>query len=135
VGRCIDWLEKRTDIDPKRIAVSGSSMGGYYAARAGSCEHRLAACISHGAIWDIEKINTLIEKVSCKILIVEEHNAPGIILTRLIEGNRSVKNNIHCLFTSRNITQLVAKREDILKQQGLDSDSIIKKILNIFNIN
>jgi dienelactone hydrolase len=55
VGRCIDWLEQRSDIDPKRIAVSGSSMGGYYAARAGSMEHRLAACISHGAIWDIEK--------------------------------------------------------------------------------
>jgi len=55
VGRCIDWLEARSDIDPQRIAVSGSSMGGYYAARAGSKEHRLAACISHGAIWDIEK--------------------------------------------------------------------------------
>jgi hypothetical protein len=36
-----------------RIAVCGSSLGGYYAARAGSFEHRLAACISHGAIWDI----------------------------------------------------------------------------------
>lgn len=55
VGRCIDWLETRNDIDTKRIAVCGSSMGGYYAARAGSKEHRLAACISHGAIWDIEK--------------------------------------------------------------------------------
>lgn len=55
VGRCIDWLEKRSDIDPRRIAVSGSSMGGYYAARAGSKEHRLAACISHGAIWDVEQ--------------------------------------------------------------------------------
>lgn len=55
VGRCIDWLEKRPDVDPSRIAVSGSSMGGYYAARAGSREHRLAACISHGAIWDIGK--------------------------------------------------------------------------------
>jgi dienelactone hydrolase len=55
VGRCIDWLEKRSDIDSSRIAVSGSSMGGYYAARAGSREHRLAACISHGAIWDIGK--------------------------------------------------------------------------------
>jgi dienelactone hydrolase len=55
VGRCIDWLEKRSDVDTKRIAVSGSSMGGYYAARAASKEHRLAACISHGAIWDIEK--------------------------------------------------------------------------------
>lgn len=86
------------------------------------------------AIWDMEKINTLIEKVSCNILIVEEHNAPGIILTRLIEANKSVKNNIFCLFSNRNITQLVAKRDDILKQQGLDSDSIVLKILNIFNI-
>jgi dipeptidyl aminopeptidase/acylaminoacyl peptidase len=53
VGRCIDWLLKREDVDGKRIAVCGSSLGGYYAARAGSMEHRLAACISHGAIWDI----------------------------------------------------------------------------------
>jgi dienelactone hydrolase len=55
VAKCIDWLERRPDIDPSRIAVSGSSMGGYYAARAASKEHRLAACISHGAIWDIEQ--------------------------------------------------------------------------------
>ena len=55
IGRCIDWLEQRNDVDPSRIALSGSSMGGYYAARAGSKEHRLAACISHGAIWDIAK--------------------------------------------------------------------------------
>jgi len=55
VGCCIDWLQQRADVDPARIAVSGSSMGGYYAARAGSREPRLAACISHGAIWDIEQ--------------------------------------------------------------------------------
>ena len=55
VGRCIDWLVKRHDVDAARIAVSGSSLGGYYSARAGSREHRLAACISHGAIWDVEQ--------------------------------------------------------------------------------
>jgi dipeptidyl aminopeptidase/acylaminoacyl peptidase len=55
VGKCIDWLQKRQDVDEKRIAVSGSSLGGYYSARAGSKEHRLAACISHGAIWDVEQ--------------------------------------------------------------------------------
>jgi hypothetical protein len=53
VGRCIDYLETRDDIDFSRIAVSGSSLGGYYAARAGSYEHRLKAVISHGAIWSI----------------------------------------------------------------------------------
>ena len=55
VGKCIDWLVKRPDIDASRIAVSGSSLGGYYSARAASKEHRLAACISHGAIWDVEQ--------------------------------------------------------------------------------
>ena len=55
IGKCIDWLEKRSDVDTSRIAVSGSSLGGYYAARAGSMEPRLAACISHGAIWDIHE--------------------------------------------------------------------------------
>ena len=55
VGRCIDFLLKRDDVDGSRIAVSGSSLGGYYSARAGSKEHRLAACISHGAIWDVEQ--------------------------------------------------------------------------------
>ncbi|HEV8106826.1 MAG TPA: alpha/beta hydrolase [Burkholderiales bacterium] len=55
VGRCIDFLLKRSDVDASRIAVSGSSLGGYYSARAGSKEHRLAACISHGAIWDVEQ--------------------------------------------------------------------------------
>jgi dienelactone hydrolase len=55
VGRCIDFLLGRMDVDAARIAVSGSSLGGYYSARAGSKEHRLAACISHGAIWDVEQ--------------------------------------------------------------------------------
>jgi hypothetical protein len=56
VGRCIDYLETREDVDPSRIAVSGSSLGGYYAARAGSFEHRLAAVVSHGAIWSIQDL-------------------------------------------------------------------------------
>ncbi len=53
VGRCIDYLETRDDVDLSRIAVSGTSLGGYYAARAASKEPRLAAAISHGAIWDV----------------------------------------------------------------------------------
>jgi dienelactone hydrolase len=53
VSACIDYLETRDDIDPTRIAVTGSSLGGYYAARAASNEHRLAAAVSHGAIWSI----------------------------------------------------------------------------------
>jgi pimeloyl-ACP methyl ester carboxylesterase len=56
VGKCVDYLLTRTDVDPSRLAVCGSSLGGYYAARAASVEHRLAACISHGAIWSIYEL-------------------------------------------------------------------------------
>ena len=56
IGKCIDYLLTRQDIDPARIAVCGSSLGGYYAARAGCYEHRLAAAISHGAIWSIPEL-------------------------------------------------------------------------------
>tara|TARA_A100001391_G_scaffold205403_1_gene205765 strand:+ start:49971 stop:51179 length:1209 start_codon:yes stop_codon:yes gene_type:complete len=56
VGKCIDYLETRDDVDASRIAMSGSSLGGYYAARAASFEHRLAAAVSHGAIWSVNDL-------------------------------------------------------------------------------
>lgn len=56
VGRCIDYLETRSDVDVKRIAVSGSSLGGYYAARAACFEPRVAACISHGGNGDVYQL-------------------------------------------------------------------------------
>lgn len=56
VGRCIDYLGTRSDVDMKRIAVSGSSLGGYYAARAASCEPRIAACVSHGGNGDVYQL-------------------------------------------------------------------------------
>ncbi|MDO8476223.1 MAG: alpha/beta hydrolase [Candidatus Rokubacteria bacterium] len=56
IGRCIDYLLTRKDVDASRLAVCGSSLGGYYAARAGSMEPRLAAAISHGAVWSIYEL-------------------------------------------------------------------------------
>lgn len=53
VGKCIDWLQTRGDVDMSRIAVSGSSLGGYYSARAGCMEPRLAAAISHGGVLSL----------------------------------------------------------------------------------
>jgi dienelactone hydrolase len=56
IGRCIDYLTTRADIDHSRIALCGSSLGGFYAARAACYEHRLAAAISHGAIWSVQEV-------------------------------------------------------------------------------
>jgi len=51
-GACIDYLESRDDVDPARIGVMAVSLGGYYAPRCASMEHRFKACIAWGAIWD-----------------------------------------------------------------------------------
>jgi len=53
---CIDFLEKRADVDPKRIGVVAISLGGYYAPRCASMEPRFAACIAWGAIWDYHAV-------------------------------------------------------------------------------
>lgn len=53
VGACVDYLISRSDVDSARIALYGASLGGFYAPRAASFEHRLACVVSDGAIWDL----------------------------------------------------------------------------------
>ena len=54
VAACVDYLQSRGDVDPDRIALYGASLGGYYAPRAASFEHRLKAVVSDGAIWKLQ---------------------------------------------------------------------------------
>jgi dienelactone hydrolase len=49
---CVDWLEKRADVDAKKIGVVAISLGGYYAPRCAAMEPRFAACIAWGAQWN-----------------------------------------------------------------------------------
>ncbi|HHT75543.1 MAG TPA: alpha/beta fold hydrolase [Euryarchaeota archaeon] len=49
----IDHLEARTDVDKDRIALWGISLGGYLAPRAAAFEHRIAALIADGGVYDI----------------------------------------------------------------------------------
>ena len=48
----MDWLERRSDVDPRRVGVVAMSLGGYYAPRAAAFEKRLAACVAWGARWE-----------------------------------------------------------------------------------
>ena len=56
----IDWIESRSDLDGGRIAVAGSSLGGYYAARVASFEPRVRATVVNCGPYDwgecIEKV-------------------------------------------------------------------------------
>jgi 2,6-dihydroxypseudooxynicotine hydrolase len=46
VKAVLDWLETRSDIDPRRIGIWGVSLGGYYAPRAAAFERRVKACVA-----------------------------------------------------------------------------------------
>ena len=50
---CFDAMAARTDVDTERIAIGGISMGGYFAPRAASVDHRFAACVAWGAFHDL----------------------------------------------------------------------------------
>lgn len=56
VAAAIDWLEERREVDPRRIAVVGSSLGGYYVTRAAAFEPRLRAAVAWGAIYDYHDV-------------------------------------------------------------------------------
>jgi dienelactone hydrolase len=49
---CVDYLEKRPDVDAKRIGIMGVSLGGYYAPRAAAFEKRFKCCLAWGGVWD-----------------------------------------------------------------------------------
>jgi 2,6-dihydroxypseudooxynicotine hydrolase len=58
-GRAVlDWLSVRPEIVADRIAVWGVSLGGYYAPRIASGDHRVRACVAlcgpynFGEVWD-----------------------------------------------------------------------------------
>jgi dipeptidyl aminopeptidase/acylaminoacyl peptidase len=49
-----DYVARRGEVDPKRVAIMGYSFGGYYSSRIAAFEKRYAACIALSALhWDL----------------------------------------------------------------------------------
>jgi dienelactone hydrolase len=70
-GASVDYLETRSDVDPKRIGIMALSLGGYYAPRAAAFEKRFACSVAWGAIYDYGQI------VSERIGGTGEPSVPG----------------------------------------------------------
>jgi len=49
----VDYVLTRKDVDPECIALMGISMGGYMAPRAAAYEHRIAACVANGGVYEL----------------------------------------------------------------------------------
>lgn len=56
VDAAIDYLETRSDVAADRIGLVGSSLGGYYVARAAAFARRLKAVVAWGAIYDYHRV-------------------------------------------------------------------------------
>ena len=52
----VDYVLSRDDVDPKRLALSGHSMGGNFAPRAAAYEKRITAVIANSLLPDIKPV-------------------------------------------------------------------------------
>jgi len=52
----VDYVLSRDDVDPKRLALSGHSMGGYLAPRAAAFEKRITALIANSLLPDLKPV-------------------------------------------------------------------------------
>jgi pimeloyl-ACP methyl ester carboxylesterase len=55
IGCCVDYLEGRDDIDQNRIAVLGDRPGSSFVARGVAEDHRIAAVVCDGGLWDLRE--------------------------------------------------------------------------------
>jgi len=56
VGAAVDWLQNNPAVNKEKIGIVGSSLGGYYVARAAAYERRLKATVAWGAIYDYHRV-------------------------------------------------------------------------------
>jgi dienelactone hydrolase len=82
----INYLEKRSDVDARRVGVMAISLGGYYAPRNAAMEKRFKACVAWGAQWDYHEVwRERIAAAYQTALSVPGHHLAWIFNVRTIE--------------------------------------------------
>ena len=56
ISAAVDFQQDRSNVDANAIGLIGSSLGGYYVARAAAFEPRLRAVVAWGAIYDYHRV-------------------------------------------------------------------------------
>lgn len=87
--------QNNLNVDPKRIALMGISMGGYLAARAAAFESRLSASILYNGVYDgYDAIQTGFPKELIDAVNAGNSEFVNTTLTNLMESDPNVKFNI-----------------------------------------
>jgi 2,6-dihydroxypseudooxynicotine hydrolase len=74
IGAVIDVLERRKDVDGRRVGVVGQSLGALYAPLAAAAEPRLKACIANCGPYDWGKVLPKMPQVSQEVFRVRSHS-------------------------------------------------------------
>jgi pimeloyl-ACP methyl ester carboxylesterase len=99
----VDYAFSRPEeIDPKRIALMGISMGGYLAARAVAFEHRIAACILNDGVFDgYEAFTSSFPKSLLAAIDNGNSEFVNTFLNNLSESNPNIRFNMeHGMWTN-----------------------------------
>ena len=98
----VDYALTKPEVDPKRLALMGISLGGYLAARAASFEHRIAACILNNGVFDgYDAIASTFPK--SLLTAIENGNTEVVntVLNILIESDPNIRFNMkHGMWTA-----------------------------------
>jgi hypothetical protein len=55
ISSCVDFLIAREDVDERKLALFGLGVGASFATRAAALDHRFAAAVCDGGIWDLHE--------------------------------------------------------------------------------
>jgi hypothetical protein len=62
VGCWVDYLLARSDVDPMKIAIYGDGLGAQYATKIASRDHRFAAAVCDGGLWQRHESSFLMRR-------------------------------------------------------------------------
>lgn len=82
----VDHLLSRKDVDPKKLALIGVSTGGYLSPRAVAFEHRIAACIANGGVFDMFEPNVTRSGAKLEEIMEFLHKDPAGYDAAVAEG-------------------------------------------------
>jgi 2,6-dihydroxypseudooxynicotine hydrolase len=77
VHAVLDYLERRPEIDPKRIGIMGRSTGGFYAALAAATDKRVKATVVWGAMYHLRNIAEIPSHVLKCFMYVSNTKTPA----------------------------------------------------------
>ena len=71
----VDFAFTRPEVDVTRLALIGTSLGGYLAARAVAFERRIAACVLHDGVYDVHETFQAVAGADLDTLMAQ---SPGV---------------------------------------------------------